>query len=79
MCKKSSKGGRKSLWMSRELQANLKEILGCGKRNRPHGRTKGTVRVCRDVTKKAKVHLELSMARDIRTARRVSTSTSPAK
>lgn len=31
MSKKSSKGGRRPLWMSRELLENLKQILGCGK------------------------------------------------
>lgn len=30
------------------------------------GRSKGTVRVCGDVTKKAKAHLELSLARDMK-------------
>lgn len=66
MSKKSSKGGRRPLWMSRDLLANLKQILGRGKRNWPCGRTKGTVRICGDLTKKAKAHLELSLARDMK-------------
>ena len=41
--------------------------MGCGRRDRPLGRNIGNVvRTCRDVTRKAKVHLELNLARDVK-------------
>lgn len=66
MSKKPSKGGRRPLWMTRELLINLKQILGCGKRNWLRGRTEGTVRVCEGVTKKAKAYGELNLTRDMK-------------
>lgn len=35
--------------------------MGCEKRARPHGRTRNIVRICRDVRRKAKAHLEFSL------------------
>lgn len=46
--------------------SNKSQILGCGKRNWLHGRTEGTVRVCGDVTKKARAYGELHLTRDMK-------------
>ncbi|GAB0188533.1 mitochondrial enolase superfamily member 1 [Grus japonensis] len=70
MSKKSSKGGRRPAWMSKELLEKLK-----GKKKVYRMWKKGldtweeyrnVVRVCRDATRKAKAHLELNLARDVK-------------
>ena len=38
--------------------------MECGKRDRPLGKST-VVKACRDATRKAKVHLELNLARDV--------------
>jgi len=68
--KKCSKGGRRPAWLNRELLAELK-----WKRN-VHGMWKdgqtawekyrNVVRACRDVTRKAKAHLEFKLARNVK-------------
>ena len=40
--------------------------MECGKRGRPLGKSTSVVRACRDVTRKAKTHLELELARDVK-------------
>jgi len=70
MSKKSSKGGRRPAWMSKQVLAKLKwKKKVC--RMRKEGQAtweeyRNIVRVCKDATRKAKVHLELNLARDIK-------------
>lgn len=56
--------------MSRELLANLKrkkEIYGMWKKGQAMWENyRNVVRVCRDMTRKAKAHLELNLAKDIK-------------
>ncbi|GAB0209615.1 hypothetical protein GRJ2_003427200 [Grus japonensis] len=68
--RKSSKGGRRPAWMSKELLEKLK-----GKKEAYRMWKKGLatweeyrniVRVCRGTTRKAKAHLELNLARDVK-------------
>ncbi|KAJ7400180.1 hypothetical protein BTVI_107629 [Pitangus sulphuratus] len=70
MIKKSGKGGRRPSWMSRELLVNLKlkkEIYGMWKKKQAMWEDyRNIIRICRDVMTKAKAHLELSLARDIK-------------
>ncbi|KFR06816.1 hypothetical protein Y956_10107, partial [Nipponia nippon] len=70
MSKKSSKEGRRPAWMSKELPAKLKwkkEVYRmCKKRQTTWEEYGNVVRVCRDAVRKAKVHLELNLARDVK-------------
>ncbi|GAB0208568.1 mitochondrial enolase superfamily member 1 [Grus japonensis] len=68
--KKSSKGGRRPAWMSKELLEKLK-----GKKEVYRMWQKGLAtweeyrnadRVCRDATRKAKAHLELNLAGEVK-------------
>ena len=70
MRKKSGKGGRRPVWMSKELVHKLK-----GKKKAHEMWKKGlttweeyrnVVRVCRDATRKAKACLELNLAKGIK-------------
>ena len=72
--KKSHKGGRRPVWMSKELMHKLK-----GKKKVHEMWKKGlttweeyrnVVRACRDVTRKAKAHLELYLAKEIKDNRK---------
>jgi len=70
LSKKSSKGGRRPAWMSKELLVELRQ------KRKVHGMWKegqatweeyrNVVRACRDAMRKAKVHLELKLARDVK-------------
>ena len=41
--------------------------MECGKRGRPLGTEyRNVIRACRDATRKAKAHLELKLARDVK-------------
>jgi len=68
--KKSSKGGRRQVWMSKKLLAELRrkgkvyEMWKEGQATWEEYRNVG--KACRDATRKAKAHLELSLARDVR-------------
>ncbi|KAJ7415166.1 hypothetical protein BTVI_38982 [Pitangus sulphuratus] len=73
MMKKPGKGGRRPAWMSRELLVNLKrkkEINGMLKKEQATwGDYRNIVRVCWDA-RKAKAHLELSLAKDVKGTRK---------
>jgi len=81
--KKSSKGGKRPAWLNKDLLAELR-----GKR-KVHGMWKegqatweeyrNVVRECRDVTRKAKAHLELKLARDVKNNKKGFSTTSAAK
>jgi len=68
--KKSSKGGRKPAWMSKEFLAELRwkrkvhAMWNEGQATWDEYRI--VVKACRDATKKAKVHLELNLAKDVK-------------
>ncbi|GAB0182218.1 hypothetical protein GRJ2_000687100 [Grus japonensis] len=68
--RKSSKGGRRPAWMSKELLEKLKrkkEVYQMWKKGLATWEEyKNVVRVCRDATRKAKTHLELNLARDVK-------------
>uniref|UniRef100_A0A8B9PGQ4 Reverse transcriptase domain-containing protein n=1 Tax=Apteryx owenii TaxID=8824 RepID=A0A8B9PGQ4_APTOW len=70
MSRKSSKGGRRPAWMSKELLAKLnqkKEVYRKWKGGQATWEEyRNAVRVCRDVTRKAKARLELNLARDVK-------------
>lgn len=67
---KSGKGGRKPAWRSRKLLVNLKlkkEMYGMWKKGQTKWKDyRNTIRVCRVVIRKARAHLELSLAKDIK-------------
>jgi len=54
MSKKSSKGGRTPAWISKKLLAELRQEY------------MNIVRTCKEAIRKAKVHLELNLARDVK-------------
>jgi len=68
--KKSTEGGKRPAWMNKELLAELRW------KRKSHGMWKegqatweeyrNVVRACRDSARKAKAHLEFSLARDVR-------------
>ncbi|KFR10440.1 hypothetical protein N306_01960, partial [Opisthocomus hoazin] len=68
--KKFSKGGRRPAWLNKELLAEIRQ------KRKVHGMWKegqatweeyrNVVRACRDATRKAKAHLELKLARDVK-------------
>ncbi|GAB0204864.1 mitochondrial enolase superfamily member 1 [Grus japonensis] len=68
--KKSSKGGRRPAWMSKELLEKLKgkkEVYRMWKKGLATWEEyRDVVRECRDATRKAKAHLELNLARDVK-------------
>ncbi|PKU44228.1 rna-directed dna polymerase from mobile element jockey-like [Limosa lapponica baueri] len=70
MSEKSSKGGRKPAWMRKELLEELKwkkEVYRLWKKELATWEEyRSIVRVCRDATREAKVHLELNLARDVK-------------
>jgi len=70
MNKKSSKGGRRPAWMSKKLLAKLKwkrKVHGMWKEGQATWEEyRNIVRACREATRKAKAHLELNLARDVR-------------
>jgi len=68
--KKSSKGGGRPAWLNKELLAELRwkrKVHGMWKEGQAAGEEyRNVVRACRDATRKAKAHLELKLARDVR-------------
>ena len=70
MSKKSSKGGRTHAWMNKELPTKLKwKIKVYGMWEEGQGtwdEYKNIVRACREATRKARVHLEFNLARDVK-------------
>jgi len=68
--KKSRKGGRRPAWMSKELLADLRwkrKFHGMWKEGQDTWEEyRNVVRACRDATRKAKVHLELNLTRDVK-------------
>ncbi|GAB0208111.1 mitochondrial enolase superfamily member 1 [Grus japonensis] len=70
MNRKTSTGGRRPAWMSKEL---LEKLKGKKEAYRMWKKGKATweeyrdvVRECRDAMRKAKAHLELNVARDVK-------------
>jgi len=70
LSKKSSNGGRRPTWMSKELLAELRrkrKVYGTWKEGQATWEEyRNAVRACRDATRKAKVHLELNLAKDVK-------------
>jgi len=68
--KKSSKGGRRPAWTSKELPAELRwkrEVYGMWKEGKATWEEyRNVVIACRDATRKANVHLELNLAGDVK-------------
>jgi len=67
---KSSKRGRRPTWMSKELLAELRwkrKVYGTWKEGQATWEEcRNVVRACRDAMRKAKAHLELKLARDVK-------------
>jgi len=72
MSKKSSKGGRRPAWMNMELLAKLKwkKVYGVWKEEQATWEEFKNISLCREATRKAKVHLELNLARVIKDNRK---------
>jgi len=70
MSKKSRKGGRRPAWVSKEVLAKpkwKKNIYGTWKEGENTWEEyRNIVRVCRDAMRKAKVHLGINLARDVK-------------
>jgi len=70
LSKKSSKGGRRPAWMSKELLPELgwkRKVYGMWKEGQATWEEyRNVVKTCRDVIRKAKVHLELNLARGVK-------------
>ena len=70
LSKKSSKGGRRQAWRSKELLAELRwkrKVYGMWKEGQATWEEyRNVVRACRDATRKAKVHLELNLKREVK-------------
>jgi len=70
LSKKSSKGGRRPAWMSKELLAEIRwkrKVHGMWKEGQATWEEyRNVVRACRDAMRKAKVHLELNLTRDVK-------------
>ncbi|GAB0207239.1 mitochondrial enolase superfamily member 1 [Grus japonensis] len=68
--RKTSKGGRRPAWISKELLEKLKgkkEVYRMWKKGMATWEEyRDVVRECRDATRKAKAHLELNLARDVK-------------
>ena len=81
--KKSSKGSRRPAWLNKQLLAEIRwkrKIYGMWKEGQATWEEyRNVVRACRDATRKAKAHLELKLARNVRTKRRTSSTTSVVK
>jgi len=70
MRKKSRKGGRRPAWLKRELLVELRwkrKVHGMWKEGQATWEEyRNVVRAYRDATRKAKVHLELNLARGVK-------------
>jgi len=70
LSKKSSKGGRRPAWMSKELLVELRQKRKVYRMWKEGQATweeyRNVVRACSDAMRKAKVHLELNPARDVK-------------
>jgi len=70
MSKKCSKGGRRPVWMSKELPAELRwkrKVDGMWKEGQATWEEyRNFIRACTDAMRKAKVHLELNLERDVK-------------
>jgi len=70
LSKKSRKGGRRPAWMSKKVLAELRQkrkVYGMRKEGQATWEEyRNVVRACRNATRKAKVHLELNLARDVK-------------
>jgi len=70
LSKKSSKGNRRPTWMSNELLVELRwerKVYGMWKEGQATWEEyRNVVKACRDATRKAKAHLELNLARDVK-------------
>ncbi|GAB0189216.1 mitochondrial enolase superfamily member 1 [Grus japonensis] len=70
MSKKSSKGGRRPAWMSKEILRKLKrkkKVYTVWKKGLATCEEyRNVVSVCRDATRKAKARMELNLARDVK-------------
>jgi len=68
--KKSNKGGRRPAWLNKELLAEIRwkrKVHGMWKeRQATWEEYRNVVRSCRDAMRKAKAHLELKLARDVK-------------
>jgi len=68
--KKSSKGGRRPAWLNKELLAEIRckrKVQGMWKEGQDTWEEyRNVVRACRDATRKAKAHLELKLASDVK-------------
>jgi len=68
--KKSRKGGRRPAWLNKELLVELwwkTKVHGTWKEGQaPWEEYRKVVKACRNATRKAKVHLELNLARDVK-------------
>jgi len=68
--KKSSKGGRRPAWLNKELLEEnrwKRKVHGMWKEGQAIWQEyRNVVRACRDATRKAKAHLELKLARDVK-------------
>ncbi|PKU31509.1 rna-directed dna polymerase from mobile element jockey-like [Limosa lapponica baueri] len=73
--KKSGKGSRRPVWLSRELPKKLKwkkEVYSAWKKGLTTWEDyKNAVRVCRDEMREAKASLELKLARDVKVNKKV--------
>jgi len=67
-CKKSGKGGKRPAWLSRHLLAKLKGKRGLHRQWKQEQVSweeyRDTARLCREEVRRAKVWLELNLARD---------------
>ncbi|PKU34078.1 glycerol kinase [Limosa lapponica baueri] len=72
--KKSGKGSRRLMWLSREFLKKLKwkkEVYSEWKKGLTTWKDyRNAIRVCRDETRKAKASLELNLARDVKVNRK---------
>jgi len=70
LSKKSSKGGRRPTWMSKELLEELRwkrKVHGMWKEGQGTWEEyRNVVKACRVATRKAKAHLELNLVRDVK-------------
>jgi len=68
--KKSRKGGRRPAWRSKNLLEKLRwkrKVCGMWKEGQATWEEyRNVVKACRDATRKAKVHLEFNLARDVK-------------
>jgi len=70
MNKKSSKGGRRPAWISKQLLTKAKWNIKVYRMWKEGQATweeyRNIVRACKEVTRKGKVHLELNLSRDVK-------------